>query len=124
MREAADTPDTPRASNDEAREAAAMGEKPDLGHERDALIEALTGSGVGSDTRAGSLRGGSVSGSDIEPDQKVINDALARAGRETAASTPPASVDPSDVKNTGMEPGQTVDERQGSGPKSAEAATG
>lgn len=113
-----DTPVTPHEPSEEAREAAAMGEKPDLGHERDAMIEALTGSGVGSDTRAGSLRGGSVSGSDIEPDQAVINEALARKGRETAASEPPASVDPSDVKNTGVEPGE------GSDKNSADAATG
>lgn len=118
MGDAADTPDTPHESSEEAREAAAMGEKPDLGHERDALVEALTGSGMGSDTRAGSLRGGSVSGSDIEPDQTVINEALAREGRDGAASTPPSSVDPSDVKNTGTATGESSDKT------SADAATG
>jgi len=118
MSDPAKTPETPHEPSEEAREAAAMGEKPDLGHEPDAMIEALTGSGMGSDTRAGSLRGGSVSGSDIEPDQKVINEALARHGRDTAASPPPGSVDPSDVKNTGMEPGE------GSDKNSADAATG
>ena len=61
---------------------------------------------------------GCVSGSDIEPDQKVINEGLARQGRDTAASRPPSSVDPSDVKNTGMEPGE------GSDKNSADAATG
>ncbi len=118
MGDPAETPDTPHEPSEEAREAAAMGEKPDLGRERDALVEALTGSGMGSDTRAGSLRGGSVSGSDIEPDQTVINEGLARQGRDTAASKPPSSVDPSDVKNTGMEPGE------GSDKNSADAATG
>lgn len=118
MGDIAKTPDTPHEPSEEAREAAAMGEKPDLGHERDALIEALTGSGMGSDTRAGSLRGGSVSGSDIEPDQKIIDEALAREGQASVEAKPPASVDPSDVKNTGVEPGEGSDKR------SADAATG
>lgn len=118
MSDPASTSDTPHEPSEEAREAAAMGEKPDLGHERDAMIEALTGSGLGSDTRAGSLRGGSVSGSDIEPDQTVINESLAREGRASAAAQPPTSVDPSDVKNTGVEPGE------GSDKNSADAATG
>ena len=108
----------PKTDTEEAREAAAMGEKPDLGHTQDALKKALEGSDMGSDTRAGSLRGGSVSGSDIEPDQTVINESLARQGRDTAASKPPSSVDPSDVKNTGMAAGE------GSDKNSADAATG
>ena len=69
----------PRTDTEEAREAAAMGEKPDLGHTEDALKKALEGTDMGSDTRAGSLRGGSASGSDIDPDQDVINEALAAA---------------------------------------------
>ena len=52
----------PKTDTEEAREAAAMGEKPDLGHTQDALKKALEGSDMGSDTRAGSLRGGSASG--------------------------------------------------------------
>ena len=71
----------PRTDAEEAREAAAMGEKPDRGHTADALKKALEGSDMGSDTRAGSLRGGSASGSDIDPDQDVINAALAAEGR-------------------------------------------
>ncbi|MNR07769.1 hypothetical protein D3C85_1238990 [compost metagenome] len=71
----------PRTDTEEAREAAAMGEKPDLGHTEDALKKALEGTDSGSDTRAGSLRGGSASGSDIDPDQDVINAALAAEGR-------------------------------------------
>ena len=43
----------PRTDTEEAREAAAMGEKPDLGHTEDALKKALEGSDMGSDTRAG-----------------------------------------------------------------------
>ncbi len=63
----------PAAENEDAREAAAMGEKPDLGHVEDALKKALQGTDSGSDTRAGSLRGGSASGSEIDPDQDAIN---------------------------------------------------
>ena len=40
------------AECEDAREAADMGEKPDLGHKADALIEALDGTDSGSDTRA------------------------------------------------------------------------
>ena len=70
---------------EDAREAADMGEKPDLGHTADALIEALDGSDSGSDTRAGSLEGGSASGSDDDPDSRKINERLAQEGREAAA---------------------------------------
>tara|TARA_R110002167_G_scaffold108842_5_gene277827 strand:- start:104 stop:346 length:243 start_codon:yes stop_codon:yes gene_type:complete len=52
----------------------------------EALDRALSGSDVGSDTRAGSLRGGSASGSDIDPDQALINATLAQQGRAAAAS--------------------------------------
>ena len=45
------------------------------------LKEALQGTDMGSDTRAGSLRGGSSSGSDIDPDQEIINAELARQGQ-------------------------------------------
>jgi hypothetical protein len=50
----------------------------------EALTLALSGSDGGSDTRAGSLRGGSASGSDIDPDQDRINAALAEQGRKAA----------------------------------------
>ncbi|PZU72785.1 MAG: ribonuclease [Brevundimonas sp.] len=70
---------------EDAREAADMGEKPDLGHKADALIEALDGSDSGSDTRAGSLEGGSASGSDDDPDSRKINERLAQEGSEAAA---------------------------------------
>lgn len=77
-------PNKPEVDCDDAREAADMGEKPDLGHKADTLIDALDGSDSGSDTRAGSLRGGSASGSDDDPDSREINDALAEEGRESA----------------------------------------
>ena len=51
-------PNKPEVDCDDAREAADMGEKPDLGRTPDALIDALSGSDMGSDTRAGSLQGG------------------------------------------------------------------
>ena len=75
-------PDKPDTA--EAREAEAAGEKPDLGHKPDALTEALTGTNVGSDTRAGSLRGGSASGSDDDPDQQKIDEMLATEGMASA----------------------------------------
>ena len=45
----------PKSESHEAVEADDMGERPDLGRTPDALVDALTGTGVGSDTRAGSL---------------------------------------------------------------------
>lgn len=45
------------------------------------LDEALQGTDMGSDTRAGSMRGGSASGSDIDPDQALINKDLAAKGQ-------------------------------------------
>lgn len=69
----------------DAKEAADMGEKPDLGHKADALIEALDGTDSGSDTRAGSLRGGSASGSDDDPDSRKINEQLAQKGRDASS---------------------------------------
>lgn len=99
----------PAADNEEAREAAAMGEKPDRGHVQDALKKALQGSDSGSDTRAGSLRGGSASGSDIDPDQEAINADIARQGRAMAkAQTRPAGGPEQASKSTGQ-PGDDVD---------------
>lgn len=68
-------PETP-----EAVEAEHMGERPDLGRTPDALIDALTGSGMGSDTRAGSLEGGAATGSDDDPDQAAVDRELAERG--------------------------------------------
>ncbi|GAW42014.1 hypothetical protein SH203_02427 [Brevundimonas sp. SH203] len=79
-------PETPKldVECDDAREAADMGERPDLGHKADTLIDALDGSDSGSDTRAGSLRGGSAGGSDDDPDSRKINATLAAEGRAEA----------------------------------------
>ena len=81
----------------DAREAADMGEKPDLGHRADALIEALDGTDSGSDTRAGSLRGGSASGSDDDPDSRAINARLAEEGRASADPDSPSDAGPDAV---------------------------
>lgn len=75
------TPETP-----EAVEAEDMGERPDLGRTPDALIEALSGSGMGSDTRAGSLQGGVATGSDDDPDQAAVDRDLKQKGRAAAAT--------------------------------------
>lgn len=107
----------------DAREADDMGEKPDLGRTPDALIEALSGSDMGSDTRSGSLEGGAATGSDIDPDQETVNAALARQGTNTAGSARPTDAgDPHPVKNTGEDAAASG---QGSGPnEDADAATG
>lgn len=70
----------PKPETKEALEAETMGERPDLGRTPDALREALTGTGVGSDTRAGSLEGGAATGSDDDPDQRAVDEALAKRG--------------------------------------------
>lgn len=73
-------PKQPLPQTQDALEADGMGEKPDLGRTPDALIEALSGSDMGSDTRAGSLQGGAATGSDNDPDQDEVNAGLARQG--------------------------------------------
>jgi hypothetical protein len=60
------------------------GERPDLGRTADRLTEALSGSEVGSHTRAGSLAGGAATGSDRDPDQATINESLASEGVQPA----------------------------------------
>jgi len=80
----------------EAEEAERSGEKPDLGRTPDALIDALSGSGVGSDTRAGSLQGGAASGSDDDPDQALVDQAMAEQGH--------AGVDPQSASGTDADP--------------------
>lgn len=97
----ANSPDP--ADCEDAREAADMGEKPDLGHRADALIEALDGTDSGSDTRAGSLSGGSASGSDDDPDSEVINARLAEEGRASADPEQPSAVGPDAVEGSGKE---------------------
>ena len=106
---------TPEPECDDAREAADMGEKPDLGRKADALIEVLDGSDSGSDTRAGSLRGGSASGSDDDPDSRTINRALAAEGRAEADPDSPSDAEPGGIAGSG----KTFD---GSGGDPAEGA--
>ena len=94
------------------------GERPDLGRTHDHLSEtldgALTGTNGGSDTRAGSLRGGSASGSDIDPDQEAIDRVLTTEGMAAAEGEDDETDD--GVRNTG---------RKRSGPgDDADAATG
>ena len=105
-----------------------MGEKPDLGRTPDALSEAVSGSGMGSDTRAGSLQGGAASGSEIDPDQDRINESLASEGMESAAPQPPAGTDPDQpVNNTGEDlTGPAGDPAEGKPAKGddVDAATG
>ncbi len=113
---------------EDAREAEDMGEKPDLGRTPDALSDAVSGSGMGSDTRAGSLQGGAASGSEIDPDQDRINESLASEGMESAAPQPPAGTDPDEpVNNTGQDltgpAGDPAEGKPGSG-DDVDAATG
>ena len=115
----------PKPDTDEGREARAVGERPDLGHQPDALSDsldqdhlddALSGSDSGSDTRAGSLRGGSASGSDIDPDSDTINANLSRQGRSGVRPQQPAALPGNGpVKNTGEDasPGDEADASTG-----------
>ena len=114
---------TDQPETQDAIEAEATGEKPDLGRTRDAMIEALSGSDSGSDTRAGSLQGGAATGSDDDPDSAIINEALASEGRVSADARTPSSVGPGTVKNTGAEPG-AADATAGKPGQRADAATG
>ena len=108
----------------DAREAEDMGEKPDLGRTPDALTEALSGSGMGSDTRAGSLQGGSATGSEIDPDQDAIDATLASEGMALADPLPQAKADPDPVKNTGEDSTGPEGEPIDGGRGEADAATG
>ena len=112
----------------DAREADDMGEKPDLGRTPDALTEAVSGSGMGSDTRAGSLQGGAATGSDVDPDQDRINESLATEGMKSAAPKTPAGVNQDQpVNNTGSDfTGPAGDPAEGkpAAGDDADAATG
>ncbi|MCS6624756.1 hypothetical protein N0B44_17710 [Roseibacterium beibuensis] len=113
---------------EDAREADDMGEKPDLGRTPDALSEAVSGSGMGSDTRAGSLQGGAATGSEIDPDQDRINESLASEGMRSAAEPSAAERDPKEsINNTGEDlTGPAGDPAEGrrNGGDEADAATG
>jgi hypothetical protein len=108
----------------DAREAEVMGEKPDAGRTPDALTEALSGSDMGSDTRAGSLQGGAATGSEIDPDQDTVNEALALEGLASTAAAAPAKADPEPVKNTGEDSTGPEGEPVDGGRGEADAATG
>ena len=113
---------------EDAREADDMGEKPDLGRTPYALTEAVSGSGMGSDTRAGSLQGGAATGSDVDPDQDRINESLATEGMKSAAPKTPAGVNQDQpVNNTGSDfTGPAGDPAEGkpAAGDDADAATG
>ena len=116
---------------EDAHEAGETGEKPDLGRKPDAMNEALSGTNVGSDTVAGSLRGGSASGSDIDPDQEAIDEMLATEGMAAAdqgeaPSAPPGNDESETVRNTGEDEGADPEPGEPSHPKrgEADAATG
>lgn len=112
----------------DAREADDMGEKPDLGRTPDALSEAVSGSGMGSDTRAGSLQGGAATGSEIDPDQDRINESLATEGMRSAAARSPRGTDADQsINNTGedfRDPAGDPAEGKPQAGDEADAATG
>lgn len=109
---------------EDAREADDMGEKPDLGRTPDALTDALSGTDMGSDTRAGSLQGGAATGSDDDPDQDVINESLASEGMASADPQSPSNAEPNPVNNTGKDrEGPAADPAEGKRGE-ADAATG
>lgn len=106
---------------EDAREADETGERPDLGRKSDALIEALSGTDSGSDTRAGSLQGGAATGSENDPAQDAVNEALASEGMVSPDSLNGPAGDPAEGKpdlkaNSGDGRAQAGDE--------ADAATG
>jgi hypothetical protein len=113
-------PETP-----ETVEAEAMGERPDLGRTADALRDALTGTGVGSDTRAGSLQGGVATGSDDDPDQAAVDRIMADQGRAGADPQSPSGAAPDAIANTGVAPGEAdAQPAEGRRDDDADAATG
>lgn len=102
--------------NLESREADQMGERPDHGRERDHLIDALTGTDMGSDTRAGSLQGGAATGSDVDPDSAAVNRSLSEQGRAGEESD---GDDANPVNNVGARA-----KAETGVPRGADAATG
>ncbi|MFN3436029.1 MAG: hypothetical protein ACK4ZY_16745, partial [Sphingomonas sp.] len=63
--------------------------------------------------RAGSLRGGSASGSEKDPDQDTINEALAREGMAMSSPSSRPRADPDPIKNTGELTGASGDRAEG-----------
>ena len=115
---------TDENQNRDASAAGNRGGTPDPGRRTEALSEALSGSGMGSDTRAGSLQGGASTGSDDDPDQETIDDTLAREGTASADPQSPSNTDPNPINNTGADKtGPAGDPAEGK-PDEADAATG
>ena len=104
------------SSAKDSKKSADHGERPDLGrtddHLAQTLEEALTGSNAGSDTRAGSLRGGSASGSDIDPDQRAIDAVLTTEGMDHGQDAEEGKDNP--VNNTGRRRGGPGDDADAS----------
>ncbi len=73
------------------------------------LDEALQGTDMGSDTRAGSLRGGSASGSDIDPDQELINRRLGQQGQALKSEGSKPAGGPEQAARSRDQPGDEVD---------------
>ncbi len=115
----------PQSQTSEALEAEDVGERPDFGRTPDALADALSGSGGGSDTRAGSLQGGAATGSDDDPDQAAVDRVMRDEGRVQADPQSPSGADPDPVANTGVAPGESdAAPAEGKRDKDADAATG
>ncbi|MBU1345489.1 MAG: ribonuclease [Alphaproteobacteria bacterium] len=115
----------PTPQNDEAVEADDVGERPDLGRTPDALRDALSGSGAGSDTRAGSLQGGVATGSDDDRDQASVNRTMAEQGRAQAGMQSPPETGSEVITNTGVGPRDgDEDPAEGKRDGEADAATG
>ena len=91
-----DAPDTPE------KEASAYPSQAQLN-------EALQGTDMGSDTRAGSLRGGSASGSDIDPDQDLINRRLAEKGQAMRSEGSRPAGGPEEAAKPDRQAGDDVD---------------
>ena len=96
----------------------------DPGRKPGAMSEALSGSDMGSDTRAGSLQGGASTGSDIDPDQATINEALAGVGVASANPQSPATAAADPVNKTGADPTGTTAGPVGGKSGEADAAAG
>ena len=114
----------PTPENRESKEAEKNGERPDHGRMQDALIDAVSGSGMGSDTRAGSLQGGAASGSDDDPAQASVDRVMADEGRASADPQSGSEVDPDPIANTGAIADQADDPAEGKRDPEADAATG
>lgn len=113
----------PTPPTNETTEADDAHVRPDPGPTREALREALSGSGVGSDTRAGSLQGGAATGSDDDPDQRAVDRVMRDQGGAAAGTPRPRDAMPA-VVNTGPGPGESDGNTATPRDTDADAATG